>query len=188
MNWPFDPLTPFCADLIVADPPWLVEMRSENGETKAPQAHYSCLPIEAIKRFPVGQLAGSDCWLHLWTVAPLLDRAFDVMNAWGFTYVSRYSWLKTTINGKRRIGPGYIVRTFHEDVLIGRIGNPRREKPMPSVFEGLAREHSRKPDEFYALVEQFAPMARRVDLFARQSRTGWATWGNEATKFDGEAA
>lgn len=183
-DWPFDPLQPFCADVIVADPPWLVEMRSEKGEAKAPQAHYDCLPIDAIKRFPVGHLAGSDCWLFLWTSAPLLDRAFEVMNAWGFTYCSRCAWAKVTQNGKPRLGPGYVVRTLHEDILIGKIGEPRRQKPLPSLFSGVAREHSRKPEEFYALVERFAPLARRVDLFARQSRPGWNTWGNEATKFD----
>jgi N6-adenosine-specific RNA methylase IME4 len=184
MNWPFDPLLPFSADLLVADPPWLVEMYSQKGEKKAPQAHYDCMPIEAIKRLPVGQLAGSDCWLFLWTSAPLLDAAFEVMRAWDFTYVTRCAWRKTTINGKPRLGPGYIVRTLHEDVLIGRIGNPRRFKPMPSLFDGVAREHSRKPEEFYGLVERFAPMARRIDLFSRQTRPGWKNWGDEATKFD----
>lgn len=187
-SWPFEPMHPFSADIINADPPWLVEMYSEKGEGKAPQAHYDCLSIEAISALPVGQLAGSDCWLFLWTSAPLLDRAFEVMRAWDFRYVTRTAWRKTTINGKQALGPGYVVRTMHEDVLIGKIGNPRRTKPMPSLFDGLRREHSRKPEEFCALVEQFAPLARRVDLFSRQSRPGWITWGNEATKFDGEAA
>lgn len=188
MNWPFAPLAMFSADVIVADPPWLVKMYSEKGEGKAPQAHYDCMAIDDIKALPVDQLAGSDCWLFLWTSAPLLDRAIDVMRAWNFRFVTRTAWRKTTINGKGRLGPGYIVRTMHEDVLIGRVGNPFRAKPMPSLFDGLAREHSRKPDEFYALVERFAPMARRIDLFSRQSRPGWESWGNEATKFDGEAA
>jgi N6-adenosine-specific RNA methylase IME4 len=185
-DWPFEPLGMFSADVIVADPPWLVEMYSEKGEGKAPQAHYSCMPLPAIKALPVGHLAGGDCWLFLWTSAPLLDAAIDVMRAWSFSYVSRAAWRKTTVNGKVRLGPGYIVRTMHEDVLIGRIGNPRRSKPIPSLFDGLAREHSRKPDEFYDLVERFAPLARRVDLFSRQNRPGWQAWGNEAGKFDEE--
>lgn len=137
-GWPFDPLRPFSADVINADPPWLVEMYSEKGEGKAPQAHYDCLSIEAISALPVGQLAGSDCWLFLWTSAPLLDRAFEVMRAWDFQYVTRTAWRKTTINDKQAFGPGYIVRTMHEDVLIGKIGNPRRQKPMPRFSPACA--------------------------------------------------
>lgn len=183
-DWPFAPFAPFGFDLIVADPPWLVEMRTAKGETKAPQAHYSCMPIEAISALPVGHLAAPDCWLLLWTSAPLLDRAFDVMRDWGFTYTSRIAWRKCTVNDKTRVGPGYVVRTMHEDVLIGKIGKPPLGTAFPSFFDGLAREHSRKPEEFYALVDRFAPDARKLDLFSRQNRPGWDSWGFEVGKFD----
>jgi N6-adenosine-specific RNA methylase IME4 len=183
-DWPFGDLRPLAYDVIVADPPWLVQMRSAAGEKKAPQAHYACMPIGEIAALPVGKLARGDCWLFLWTSAPLLDRAFEVMKAWGFSYCSRTAWRKTTINNKVRVGPGYICRTMHEDVLIGKIGNPCRRKPLPSLFDGLAREHSRKPDEFYAHVEAFAPHSFRLDLFSRQSRPGWDVFGDEAGKFD----
>jgi N6-adenosine-specific RNA methylase IME4 len=182
--WPFDPLRPFSFDVIVADPPWLFDLRSENGEGKSPQAHYNCMSIEDIAAMPVGDLARGDCWLFLWTCAPSLDRAFDVLRAWRFTYCSRFSWAKKTVNGKKRLGPGYVVRTLHEDILIGKIGEPRRAKALNSLFDGVAREHSRKPDEFFSLIEGFAPDAFRLDLFSRQNRPGWTNWGNEATKFD----
>lgn len=187
-DWPFAPLRPFSYDVIVADPPWLVEMRSAKGETKAPQAHYSCMSIDAICALPVGHLARGDAWLFLWTSAPLLDRAFDVLRAWGFAYCSRLTWRKATINDKTRVGPGYVVRTMSEDILIGKIGAPRRAKALPSLFSGLAREHSRKPDEFYRLAEGFAPDAFRADLFSRASRPGWTGWGDEHGKFDREHA
>ena len=186
--WPFGALRPFSYDVICADPPWLVEMRSEKGEGKAPQAHYSCMPIDEIMALPVDQLARGDCWLLLWTSAPLLDRAFDVLRAWRFMYCTRFAWRKTTVNGKMAMGPGYVVRTLHEDILIGKIGAPRCAKPFPSLFDGVRREHSRKPDEFYPMVEAFAPDAFRLDLFSRQTRPGWDNFGDESTMFDGEAA
>jgi N6-adenosine-specific RNA methylase IME4 len=182
--WPFDPLRPLSFDLIVADPPWLFELRSEKGEGKAPQAQYACMTPAQIMALPVGQLARGDCWLFLWTSAPLLDVGMETLKAWGFTYKTCLAWRKTTPAGKVRMGPGYIARTRHENILVGAIGAPARARAMDSLFDGVAREHSRKPDEFYARAEAFAPRAFKLDLFARQSRPGWATWGNEARKFD----
>ena len=106
------------------------------------------------------------------------------MSAWGFDYKSRMAWRKMTVNGKVRVGPGYVVRTMHEDVLIGTRGKPKLiGKAFPSIFDGLAREHSRKPDEFFDLVHARTG-GNRLELFARQTRPGWTTWGNEVEKFD----
>ncbi|MFT4099284.1 MAG: MT-A70 family methyltransferase [Rhodoblastus sp.] len=183
----FAPLRPFKYDVIVIDPPWTFDLRSSNGEEKSPQKHYSCMPIADIKALPVGHLCGPNAWLFLWTCAPLLRHAFDCLDAWGFTYKSRTTWRKTTRNGKVRVGPGYVVRGMSEDVLIATIGQPAYARALPSIFDGLAREHSRKPDEFYALIEGFAPNAWRADVFTRETRAGWDGFGNEATKFDGAA-
>ena len=186
MTWPFGDIKPFSFDLIVADPPWLFRLHSADGEAKSPQAHYQCCGLDWIKALHVGHLARQHSWLFLWVTAPLLPEGLEVMKAWGFEYRSRLSWRKVTAGGKPRMGCGYIVRTLHEDVLIGALGNPKRAKPLPSLFDGVAREHSRKPDEFYTLVEKFAPDAARLDMFGRQSRPGWTVFGNESTKFDGE--
>lgn len=186
MSWPFEGLRMFGYDVIVADPPWQFELRSSAGEAKSAQAHYECIGLDRIMALPVGELARRDCWLMLWATAPMLPQALAVMGAWGATYRSRLSWRKVTRTGRGRLGTGYIVRTLHEDVLIGAWGSPPRGKPLPSLFDGVAREHSRKPDEFYALIDQFAPSTFRADLFGRQSRPGWDVWGDEATKFDGE--
>jgi N6-adenosine-specific RNA methylase IME4 len=183
--WPFSNLVPRSYGLIAADPAWTFKLYSAKGGKKSPQAHYACMSLGDIKALPVADLAQDDCWLMLWTSAPMLDQAFDVISAWGFTYKSRTAWRKTTINGKQAMGPGYIVRTMHEDILIGTRGKPKRDKAFPSIFDGLRREHSRKPERFYELAERFAPDARRLDLFSRQSRVGWASFGNEASKFDG---
>ncbi len=196
----FDPARPFgmapkSKGLIVIDPPWLQKLFSENGKAKSPQAHYDCMSIEEICALPVGELAFPDCWLFLWTVAPLLDRAFDVMRAWGFSYCSHLTWRKVLSRGGQAMGPGFVVRTMHEVALVGKRGAPpltqaRRsviESPCPIMFDGLRREHSRKPDEFYAMVEGFGLTTDRADIFARQRREGWESFGDELDKF-GEAA
>jgi N6-adenosine-specific RNA methylase IME4 len=84
------------------------------------------------------------------------------------------------------MGPGYRVRTIHEPILVCTIGSPKH-RAFPSFFDGIAREHSRKPDELYDLVSKHTPDAFRCDLFARRTRSGFEGWGFEATKFD-EAA
>lgn len=171
---------------IVADPPWTFKTYSANGLKKSAQAHYGCMSLTDIKyEIPVADHAEDDCFLFLWTSAPMLDQAFDVMYRWGFTYKSRMAWRKMTVNGKVRVGPGYVVRTMHEDVLIGTRGKPKLDKAFPSIFDGRAREHSRKPDEFFDMVDERIPLLNsRLEMFARETRPGWTTWGDEAEKFD----
>lgn len=187
-GWPFGIIRPLSAEVIVADPPWRFDLYSAKGEEKSPQAQYECMPIDAIKALPVGQLARGDCWLFLWVTAPLLPEGLETLQAWGFRYVTTLAWRKMTKNGKRAMGPGYVARSMHENILVGAVGSPAYGPALPSIFDGVRREHSRKPDEFYALVDRFAPDAWKIDLFSRQSRAGWITWGNQATKFDAEAA
>ena len=174
----------FGFDLVVCDPPWSFALRSAAGESKSAQAQYACMPLDAIKAMPVGHLVGANSWLFLWATAPMLPHALAVMEAWGFTYRTRLAWRKLTPAGKPRLGTGYVVRTLHEDILVGAIGSPTYMRALPSLFDGVAREHSRKPDEFFGLVEAFAPGARRLDMFSRETRPGWRSWGAEASKFD----
>jgi N6-adenosine-specific RNA methylase IME4 len=171
-------------DVIICDPPWDFRLYSKKGEGKSPQAHYSCMISRDIWRLPISSLATADCWLFLCTSAPLLKVSFVALHSCGFTYKSRMSWRKVTAGEKVRMGCGYLVCSMHEDVLVASRGHPKFERALPSLFDGFAREHSRKPDEFYRLVEAFKPNARRLELFARESRDGWITWGNESTKFD----
>ena len=86
-------------------------------------------------------------------------------------------WIKRTINGKLRVGTGYIARSMHEPILICTKGSPGR-LGFPSAFDGLAREHSRKPDEFYAILRKLTPGALRCDLFSGgEKRVGFQGWG-----------
>lgn len=186
--WPFSPHKPRSFDVISADPPWAFKSYTDEISPKSAAAHYDLMSIEEILALPVGGLAARDAWLFLWTSAPLLDRGFDVLRAWGFHYCTRFSWRKVTLGGNPRPGLGFVVRSYHEDVLIGKIGAPAYSAALDSLFDGVARQHSRKPEEFYRRIEDFAPDARRIDLFSRARRRGWRHWGREVGKFDQESA
>ena len=200
-SWPFGDLRPLSYELIMADPPWPTKMRAPKGESKSAAAHYSLMSFDAIKELPVGQLAAPDCVLFLWSVWNLMlytgdpDRGYrdhdasrspvgEVIKAWGFRPVSGGAWLKRTVHGKVSFGPGYRVRSACEPFLLGIIGNPCNSRSERNLIDGLARGHSRKPEESYAWCERYLPGARRLELFSRTSRPGWDAWGNEAGKFD----
>ena len=174
-------------DLIMADPPWSYEMRSEKGYKKSPQAQYVTIDMAAIRAMPVEALAAPNCLLWLWAVGPMLPEAIDVLAAWGFTFKTTGWWVKQTKNGKQTFGTGYILRGAGEPFLIGTRGSPKTTRAIRNTIMGLAREHSRKPDEAYVAAERLMPEAQRLDLFSRQARPGWVAWGDEAGKF-GDAA
>ena len=188
MKWPFDDLPLFSFDLIVCDPPWAFKLYSSKGEKKSAQAQYSCMTLSDIESLPVGQLATPDCCLFLWATWPMLPQALNVMKLWGFRYVTGGHWHKITSSGKQAFGTGYRVRCASESWLIGIVGNPKTSRSLRNAIVGPVREHSRKPDEAFAWCESYMPDARRLELFSRQPRAGWSTWGNEVTKFAEAAA
>lgn len=174
-------------DLIMADPPWSYAMRSKAGYAKSPEAHYTTMRPDEIKDLPVELLAGQDCLLWLWAVNPQLPLALEVMAAWGFAFRTAGHWAKQTRHGRQPIGTGYILRCAGEPFLIGVRGRPRTTRSVRSVIMGLAREHSRKPDEAFAAAERLMPHARRIELFARQQRPGWSAWGDQVNLFGARA-
>lgn len=189
-GWPFDPLRPLSFGAIIADPPWAYEMRSDAGYDKSPEAHYETMPEAEISALPVGDLAGGDCLLWLWSTWPHLPQALRVMEAWGFTYKTGGSWTKTTRTGKRAFGTGYILRSTTEPFLIGTIGEPKiRSKSVRNLIESERREHSRKPPEAREMIEKLLPDVFACELFAREKWPGNQVWGNERAKFSvGEPA
>lgn len=189
--WPFDPLRPFSFDVVMADPPWRWEAYSDKGLEKSPEAHYTTMGLEEITSLPIGDLLAPSGVLFLWCTWPLLDRQIALIPKWGLAYKTGGAWAKRTINGKLRWGPGYIFRSVCEPFLIATLpGAKWNGRSEPNIIDGLAREHSRKPEEAFAVIERAMPDARKLELFSRASRPGWATWGNEATRFDapGDAA
>jgi N6-adenosine-specific RNA methylase IME4 len=134
------------------------------------------MTAEAICGLPVANLATPDAMLFLWAPAPLLTDALNIMTAWGFEYVTCAVWVKD------RFGMGVYVRQQHELFLIGKRGIgivPEPSMLSSSVITAPRREHSRKPDEGYELIERIYPQLPRIELFARQARPGWDSWGNQ---------
>ena len=186
--WPFGDLLPFSCDLIVIDPPWDFDNYSEAGEAKGPRAQYKTMPMGEVCALPVGHLARSHCLLLAWGTMPLLDQQIEAVKAWGFIFKTLFIWHKVFPSGKTAMGPGYRVRTMAEPIIVATIGNPKH-KPFPGLFTGVRREHSRKPESFYELIDAKCPrLAARADIYVRQTRPGWMSYGDEMTKFDEAAA
>lgn len=169
--------------LIMADPPWPSEMRSEKGYAKSPEAHYATMPLEDIRALPVEALAAPDCLLWLWARGSQLCEAIAVVGAWGFELKTTGWWVKMTARGKQTFGTGYILRNAGEPYLIATRGAPGTTRGVRDTILGQRRQHSRKPEEAYVAAERLVPDVQRLDLFSRQDREGWTSWGLEAGKF-----
>jgi N6-adenosine-specific RNA methylase IME4 len=158
--------------------------------------------LEEIKALPVRQLAAADAHLFLWTTGPCLRQSFDVIEAWGFRYSAvAFTWIKLkrsfdarqlrvlpTLESDLHVGLGLTTRKNAEFCLLARRGNARRvSKTVREVILSPVREHSRKPDEAFARVQQYCA-GPYAELFARTMRPGWDCWGAEVGKFDREAA
>ncbi len=121
-----------------------------------------------------------DCLLLLWRVAAMQAEALTVLGAWGFTLKSEIVWRKLTRTGKPHFGLGRYVRAGHEVCLIGTRGRVKvADRAVRSVFEAPVQEHSRKPDAIYEIAERLVPGGPFVEMFARRTRRGWTTLGNE---------
>lgn len=185
MTWPFDPLNPYAYDLVQIDPPWPFEVYSDRGSGKSPETHYQTMSMEDIARLPVGDLLAPAGVLFCWCTWPLFDKQAAIVRRWGLEPKTGGAWAKRTASGALRWGTGYLLRSVCEPFLIATLpGSGFRGSSEINLIDGLAREHSRKPDEAYAMLERILPNARRADVFARQTRPGWAAFGNEAGKFD----
>jgi N6-adenosine-specific RNA methylase IME4 len=165
--------------ILLADPPYpFTAYAAASGLDRSAERHYPTLPIKEIFGLPVGNLATRDAALFLWCTSPRLPDGLRVMAAWGFEYRTAIVWVKHTI------GLGYWVRNQHELLLIGARGKMRSPPPAArpsSVVVSARREHSRKPDEVYTLIEAAYPNLPKIELFARAARPGWDCWGNEAS-------
>lgn len=186
---------------IYADPPWRFENYSAKGERKNPNQHYDCVTTDDLEEFPVRLLAAKDCWLWMWATFPMLPQALRVMDQWGFEYRAGAAWAKQSKlsagmdlddpDAKLAFGPGYIFRSAAELLLVGARGKPKLFKrdgsrSIRNLIVEPVREHSRKPDSVYDMIELRVP-GPYVEIFSRSSRAGWASWGNETGKFDADA-
>lgn len=169
---------------VLADPPW----RFANRTGKVAPEHrrldrYGTMGLDEIKALPVGDVTAKNAHLYLWVPNALLLEGIEVLQAWGFRYVSNVIWAKRRKDGgPDGRGVGFYFRNVTEPILFGVKGSMRTLAPARStvnMIESRKREHSRKPDEQYDLVESCSP-GPFLEMFARYSRPGWSAWGNEA--------
>jgi excisionase family DNA binding protein len=169
---------------MVADPPW--QFANRTGKV-APEhkrlARYTTLPSAEIMKLPVAGLMAERSHCYLWVPNALLQEGLDVMKAWGFTYKSNLVWHKVRKDGgSDGRGVGFYFRNVTELVLFGTRGQLRTLAPgrrQVNHFATCKREHSRKPDELYPIIEGCSP-GPYLELFARYPRDGWSAWGDEA--------
>jgi N6-adenosine-specific RNA methylase IME4 len=184
VTWALHPLEPARYRAIVADPPWPFVLRSERGAHKSPSRHYRAMSWQRLATLPVGALAAERCALFLWACAPSLPHALACLQGWGFRYVTGGAWAKTTPSGRLVFPTGYVWRGTAEFLLVGAIGAPRwASRRERNLIVAERREHSRKPDAVYGLVERLIPSGPYAELFARQRRQGWDAFGDELGKF-----
>lgn len=170
---------------ILADPPWQFQNRTGKiaPEHKRLQ-RYGTMTVDEIKRLPVFKAAGDVCHLYLWVPNALLAEGLAVMAAWGFVYKTNLVWHKIRKDGgSDGRGVGFYFRNVTELLLFGIRGkNARTLKAGRTQVNYLCsrkREHSRKPDEQYRIIEECSS-APYLELFARGEQPGWVTWGNQA--------
>jgi len=174
---------------ILADPPW----RFANRTGKMAPEHrrlsrYATMELPEIKALPVSDIVAEPAHLYLWVPNALLPEGLDVMKCWGFEYKSNLIWHKVRKDGgSDGRGVGFYFRNVTELVLFGVRGkNARTLSPgrrQVNLVASQKREHSRKPDEIYDLIESCSP-GPFLELFARDTRKGWVGWGNQSECYE----
>lgn len=174
---------------IYADPPWSFRNWSVKGTGRNAVSHYDCLDFKALAALPIADLASDNCALFLWATDPLLPRAFELIEAWGFRYKTvAFYWVKLNSAAKRGAdyftGLGYWTRANPEQCLLATRGKPMRQaKDVKRLVVEKRREHSRKPDCVRERIERLVA-GPYLELFARETKSSWDCWGNQAGLFD----
>lgn len=181
--------------VIAADPPWAFKSNSVERPGRNAMRHYDCMSLTDINALPVGDIAAPDAILFLWITGPFMaiGAHLPLMKAWGFKPSGMgFVWIKLNpraaslfiLETDLAMGGGFTTRKNAEFCLIGKRGRSVRQNAgVHEVIIEQRRQHSRKPDKFYARAEEYSE-GPRLEMFARQSRPGWDIWGNQTDKFD----
>lgn len=173
---------------ILADPPW--QFQNRTGKM-APEhrrlSRYGTLTLDDIMALPIADLAAPRSHLYLWVPNALLPEGLAVMKAWGFAYKSNIIWHKIRKDGgPDGRGVGFYFRNTTEILLFGVRGKDVRTLPpgrrQVNIIKTMKREHSRKPDEMFDLIESCS-WGPRLELFARGPREGWTVWGDQSDNY-----
>lgn len=174
---------------IMADPPWRFQNRTGK---MAPEhrrlARYGTMTVEEVCELPVSRIADARAHLYLWVPNALLAAGLQVMEAWGFEYKTNLVWFKTRKDGgPDGRGVGFYFRNVTELVLFGIRGKNNRTlapgRRQVNLIAEQKREHSRKPEQTYEVVEACSP-GPYLEMFARNGREGWVQWGNELGSYE----
>ena len=202
MTWPFGLLRRGAYGVIYADPPWAFRGYVSDGvPQRAGDQHYPTMTLDQMKRLPVGQLAAPDCALFMWSISSHTPQAIELADHWGFRFASKaFTWAKLVKTAKENddryglppwsndwwhMGMGHSTRRNTEDCWLFTRGNPKRQDAgVRELIVSPLREHSRKPDAVYQRIERLFE-GERCELFARNRRTGWSSWGNQTDRFSG---
>ncbi|KPP83645.1 MT-A70 family methyltransferase [Erythrobacter sp. HL-111] len=170
---------------ILADPPWQFQNRTGKVAPEHKRLNrYGTMTLDEICELPIQEIAADPSHLYLWVPNALLPEGMRVMEAWGFRYVSNIVWEKVRKDGgPDGRGVGFYFRNVTEILLFGVRGkNARTLAPgrrQVNIIRSRKREHSRKPDEQYPIIEGCS-WGPRIELFSRGVRNGWTVWGNQA--------
>ena len=162
---------------IVIDPPWPMEKIARDVRPAQVHMDYQTMSEEELRAYPLGDLAADDCHLYLWTTHRFLPLALELCDIWGFRYQCVMTWRKNV-----GITPFSWMYSTEHALFCVRGGLELLVKGKRLDFEAKVREHSRKPEEFYSLVEEVSP-GPRIDLFSREKHNGFDQHGNETEKF-----
>lgn len=172
---------------ILADPPW--QFANRTGKI-APEhkrlKRYGTLTFQEIQEIPVQRVAAAQSHLYLWVPNALLKEGLTIMEAWGFLYKTNLIWHKIRKDGgPDGRGVGFYFRNTTEMVLFGTRGHLRTLAPgrrQVNIIKTMKREHSRKPDELYEIIEACSP-GPYLELFARGKQEGWNQWGDQVEDY-----
>lgn len=185
--------------VIYADPAWRFETWGAKGTGRGAFSHYNLMSADELRALPVGALAAENCMLFLWVPIPMRELGMELIRLWGFRYATvGFSWIKPC-KGKPsphvvekwgaatagfRIGTGYYTRANPEECILAVRGKPPiLRHDIPQLIISPLREHSRKPDEARERIALLTT-GRCIELFARETASGWDCWGDQAGLFD----
>lgn len=169
-------------NIIYADPPWQYKVYSNKGKGRSTESHYPTMTIEDICKLPIADICAEDCTLFMWMTFPTMKEAFNVINAWGFTYKTvAFVWIKQNkISNSLFWGMGFWTRANAEVCILATKGKPKRVSAcVHQVVITHIKRHSEKPDEVRNRIVQLLGDIPRIELFARCHSEGWEVWGNE---------
>ena len=156
-------------------------MYSEKGLGRSAENHYPTMSLEDIKNLPINNLADKNCALFMWTTIPLLKDSFSVLDSWGFEYKSiAFVWIKLNKKSDTLFwGMGHWTRSNAELCILATKGHPKRKSAkVHQVIMSHIQQHSKKPDEARERIIELIGDLPRIELFAREKKDGWDSWGN----------